>query len=160
MTLEGIIPGGGAGSKRGHPGGEVDGRGKKRWKKNKKVGPGFLSPVLLLSGSFRSFSVRSTMTGLPDRRHFQLADIHFSNALQKQFEMPVHIFQPHELYNPAEPNDLQLYKEYRKAKREETRVRRKEEEERKQRGSESEASYYSEDEREEQEVRRDGESRL
>ncbi|KAH8086839.1 hypothetical protein HD553DRAFT_203565 [Filobasidium floriforme] len=109
MTLEGIIPGGGAGSKRGHPGGEADGRGKKRWKKNKK----------------------------------------------KQFEMPVHIFQPHELYNPAEPNDLQLYKEYRKAKREETRVRRKEEEERKRRGSESEASYYSEDEREEQEVRRD-----
>lgn len=99
------------------------------------------------------------MTGSFDLYHFQLANLHCYPVQQKQFEMPVHIFQPHELYNPAEPNDLQLYKEYRKAKREETRVRRKEEEERKQRGSESEASYYSEDEREEQEVRRDGKSR-
>jgi len=71
--------------------------------------------------------------------------------------MPVHVFQPHDQYNPAEPNDLQLYREYRKAKREEARVRRKEEEERKQGGSDSEGSYYSEDEQEEQQ-RKDGTS--
>lgn len=68
--------------------------------------------------------------------------------------MPVHIFQPHEMYNPAQPNDLQMYKQYRNAKREEARTRRKEEEESKRRGSESEGSYYSEDEQEE---RKDGE---
>ena len=75
--------------------------------------------------------------------------------LQKQFEMPVHVFQPHEMYNPAQPNDLQMYKQYRRAKREEARTRRQEEEESKRRGSESEGSYYSEDEQEE---RKDGKS--
>jgi splicing factor 45 len=67
--------------------------------------------------------------------------------------MPVHVFQPDELYNPAQPNDLQDYRGWRRAKREEAKMRRREEEERKRRGSESEGSYYSEDEREE---RRDG----
>ncbi|KAJ9099221.1 hypothetical protein QFC21_004101 [Naganishia friedmannii] len=66
---------------------------------------------------------------------------------KKQFEMPQHIFIPDEPYNPAKPNDLQEYRDYRKAKREERKARAQtEREEDRRRREGSEKSYYSEDE--------------
>lgn len=66
--------------------------------------------------------------------------------------MPIHTFQPHEAYDPSQPNDLEAYKDYRKSKREEARMRRKEEQARRDRAGRGqdmdsdEESYYSEDE--------------
>ncbi|KAJ9116443.1 hypothetical protein QFC22_004885 [Naganishia vaughanmartiniae] len=66
---------------------------------------------------------------------------------KKQFEMPQHIFIPDEPYNPAKPNDLQEYQDYRKAKREERKARAQaERDEDRRRREGSEKSYYSEDE--------------
>lgn len=64
-------------------------------------------------------------------------------------------FNPHELYDPAKPNDLAEYKKWRKdEKRRKERARREkrervaQEQRRGGAGSDSEGSYYSEDERE------------
>lgn len=50
--------------------------------------------------------------------------------LDELLNAPVHVFQPLEAYDPSKPNDLQEWREYRKAIKEEARQRRRQERER------------------------------